>query len=357
MPATLRHRAGPSPPPPVRRLGPLAPFPDTPIRRALDRRWLHYAFLSGEDDGLGMVANVAWLGPGRGAPVTEPRCTSILLLHDRPSGWTASQFNAETAAPLWSSFRAGTSRDRPGRLEIAATAGRPAVDLELRRTGRPCTSQCAPFGPGHHLRWQSEPGILARGEWRTPGRRHSDVEAYGYHERVRGHWGWPDLGGWVFGFTNDPGGASGAPPPTAVVFTLIQPDAPADSATGSVMVWRHGRLRRHFPRRRLRISVRGILDRNRVRQVPTLAGQVGTPPMAPIPASLAVEACMGRDRLLLTFTAEEAARVVIPSETSLRPFSVHEVIGPCHVDGLLSGRRVGFRSRGIVEFAGGALDG
>lgn len=356
MPATLRHRAALSPPSPARRLGPLEPFPDSPLRGTLDRQWLHYAFLSSGDEGLGMVANVAWLGPGRDAPDDDPRCTSILLLHDRSSGWTASQFNAETAAPLWSSFRAGTGQGDPGRLEIAASAARPAVALDLRRTGRPCTSQCAAFGPGHHLRWQSEPGILARGHWQLPGGGYRDLEAYGYHERVRGHWGWPELGGWVFGFANDPSGEAGSPPPTAVVFTLIQPRRPPGSATGSVMAWRRGRLRRHFPRRRVRVSVRGVLDRNRVRQVPTLSEQISVPPMAPIPASLAVEASMGRDRLLLTFTSEQAARVVIPSETSLRPFSVHEVIGPCRVEGILSGERIRYRSRGIVEFAGGASD-
>jgi len=45
---------------------------------------------------------------------------------------------------------------------------------------------------------------------------------------------------------------------------------------------------------------------------------------------------------------------VIPSETSLRPFSVHEVVGPCLLHGSLSGRPFSIETRGIVEFAGGA---
>jgi hypothetical protein len=63
---------------------------------------------------------------------------------------------------------------------------------------------------------------------------------------------------------------------------------------------------------------------------------------------------MGRDHFVLDFEAETAARIVIPSETGIRPFSVHEVDGACSIAWLVSGERVAFESRGIVEFAGGA---
>jgi len=52
-----------------------------------------------------------------------------------------------------------------------------------------------------------------------------------------------------------------------------------------------------------------------------------------------------------------AARLVIPSETSLQPFSVHEVLGSMEVDMAIAGRRISFRSPAIVEFAGGASEG
>ncbi|MCE0447576.1 hypothetical protein LT493_36225 [Streptomyces tricolor] len=51
-----------------------------------------------------------------------------------------------------------------------------------------------------------------------------------------------------------------------------------------------------------------------------------------------------------------AGRIANPSETSLHPFSVHETLGPCTVEGRIGGRRIGFRTEGIVEFAGGAHD-
>jgi hypothetical protein len=59
---------------------------------------------------------------------------------------------------------------------------------------------------------------------------------------------------------------------------------------------------------------------------------------------------------VLDFRSQTAGRIVNPSETSLRPFSVHEVLGPCTVEGTVSGRPVGFQAMGIVEFAGGAGD-
>jgi hypothetical protein len=301
-----------------------------------------------------MVANIAWLGP-EPQRTARQRLTSILLVYQRGLGWRSSQFNATTLGPPWSAFRLPNPLGQAQPFELDATAGQPFVHLNLQRTSHPCTSQCAPFAQGQFLRWQSETGVLARGEWGVGGKVYPGVEAVGYHERVRGFWGWPELGGWVFGFANDPAvDAAQTAPPTAVVFTLIQPPAPAGAATGSVMVWRAGRLRRHFPRRDVSVAVRGQLNRDRVCQAPELANLFGTPPMAPIPRRLLIRAQMGRDWATLDFLAESAARVVIPSETGLRPFSVHEVIGLARIEGAAGGQGFGFETQGIVEFAGGA---
>ena len=78
------------------------------------------------------------------------------------------------------------------------------------------------------------------------------------------------------------------------------------------------------------------------------------PPMAPIPRRLGITAQLGRDWVLLDFMAEAAARIVIPNETGIDPFSVHEVIGACHIEGELNGAPFSFATSGIVEFAGGA---
>jgi len=334
-------------------LGPDGPFPDVPLGRVRERRWLHYALVS-RDHELGVVANIAWLGPSPEDPLRRPRCTAILLVHQRSAGWCASQFNAHTLSPPWSAFRAPNPHGAPGRFEIAAASGRVGLALDLVRSSRPCTSQCAPFADDQHLRWQSETGVLARGDLTFAGRLFPGVAAVGYHERVRGYWGWPELGGWVFGFANDPAGPVDAAPETAVVFTLIQPRDASDAACASVMLWRRGRLVRHFPRRCVTAAVRGALDRDRVQQVPELANLFGVPPMQPIPRRLVIAASMGRDEVVLDFACAGAARIVIPNETGVAPFSVHEVIGPCDVQGHLGNRAFGFRTHGIVEFAGGA---
>ena len=353
MPAVVHSCLEQQVPLAVMSLGPQGPFPDIALQRVLERRWLHYAFLS-RDNELGMVANVAWLGPPRDQPELGSRCTSILLVHKRNEGWCASQFNAKTAMPLWSAFRQPHPFEAAQPFELGATSETPTVKLHMQRSSRPCTSQCAPFANRHYLRWQSETGVIARGDWRFKDQVFKSVEAIGYHERVRGYWGWPELGGWVFGFANDPELRGEGPPPTAVVFTLIQPPKPDDANTASVMLWRDGRLRRHFPRRCVSVAVRGQLDRDRVCQVPELANRFGVPPMAPIPQRLVISARMRHDWVVLDFACEAAARVVIPSETGIDPFSVHEVIGPCCIEGRLNGEKIGFETYGIVEFAGGA---
>lgn len=359
MPAVLRSTKASLPNDPSVKLGPRGPFPETPLLRALERRWLHYAFLS-LDSELGLVANIAVLGPAPDQPHLGTRCTSILLLHRRGEGWCSTQFNAETLAPFWSAFRQPHPFQAGAPFAIKATSEQVSVNLMLERSSRPCTSQCAPFARNQYLRWQSETGVRAHGTWQYKNQVYNEVEAVGYHERVRGYWGWPELGGWVFGFANDPAPRyeknGEAAPPVAVVFTLIQPLYPADASTASVMLWRRGRLVRHFPRRRVSVAVRGELDKDCIQQVPALSNLLGVPPMATIPRRLVISATMGMDWVVLDFLCQQAARVVIPSETSIRPFSVHEVIGPVHVEGRVSGDSFSFRTNGIVEFAGGAGD-
>lgn len=333
------------------RLGPIGPFPRTSMCDPLERRWLHYAFVS-RDGHHAMVANAAWLGPE--AQGDGPRYTTILLLHERGKPWVASQFNAEISAPPWSAFEQPHALHEPRRLDINSTAAAPAVRLMVRRTGQPCTSQCAPFSGDQHLRWQSEAGVRAQGDWSLDGQWQRDIDAVGYHERVRGRWGWPELGEWVFGFANDAGGSANEPPEYAAVFTFIRPLTPRDATTASVMLWRRGHLRRHFPRRNVSFAVRGQLERGAVQMVPALSHLFGVPPMAPIPKRLVISARLGPDWTVLDFEAEAAARVIIPSENSLRPFSVHEVVGPCVLYGEVSGRSFTIETRGIVEFAGGA---
>lgn len=333
-------------------LGPRGPFPAKRLADGVERRWLHYALLS-RDGRYSLVANSAWLGPPDDQRDGPTRVTTILLLHERGKPWVSSQFNADISRPAWSAFRQPMSHDEEGLLKIAAVAGEPAVDLVLRRTSRPCTSQCAFFTGSHHLRWQSETGVRAKGAWNLGGKP-VQIDAVGYHERVRGRWGWPELDEWVFGFANDLTAEGEKPPAYAGVFTFIKPRWPADATTASFMVWKDGVLRRHFPRRRVTFAVRGELARDDVTLTPPLARLLGVRPMAPIPKRLMISARMGDDWAVLEFESDSCARVVIPSETSMKAFSVHEVVGDCVLAGSIGGERFEMTTRGIVEFSGGA---
>jgi hypothetical protein len=139
-----------------------------------------------------------------------------------------------------------------------------------------------------------------------------------------------------------------------VVFALIQPPRPADAATASVMLWRAGRLLRHFPRRSVDVAVSGLLARDDVHTCPPLAAALGTPPAPAVPRRLVITATLGEDRLAIDMAAQTAGRIVNPSELGLLPFSVHEVLGPAVVTGLVAGHDVAFTAAAVVEFAGGA---
>ena len=62
-------------------------FPRLPIADLLERRWLHYAFLTA-DGSRALIANIAWLGGDGGTP---PMRTAILLAHDADHGWSSSR--------------------------------------------------------------------------------------------------------------------------------------------------------------------------------------------------------------------------------------------------------------------------
>lgn len=332
-------------------LGPAGPFPESALTDPIDRRWLHYAFLS-RDGRRALVANSSWLGPAEDEAPGAERFATILVLHDGDGPWHTSQFNAATERPPWSAFVRPHPHHDPQPLTIRSANGTPAVALKLTRTSRNCTSQCAFFAGHQHLRWQSETGVLAQGSWTTD--RTEEVDLVGYHERVRGRWAWPDLGEWVFGFANDLDADPGDPPEWAGAFTFIRPHADPSESTASFMLWHRGRLRRHFPRRCVSFAVRGEMDRDRVSMAPPLAHLLGVPPLPPIPRRLAITARQGDDWVVLDFDADWAVRIVIPSETSLNAFSVHEVVGPCLLEGSLNGRPFSLETRGIVEFSGGA---
>jgi hypothetical protein len=343
-------------------LGPAGPFPAAALRRSIDRRWLHYAFLS-TDGRHAMVANTAWLGPSEDelfdGDTGEERLTTILLLHDSHGvgGWRSSQFNAKIAGALpWSAFARPFPHGQARGLSIGTPTGTPAVDLSLFRTSQPCTSQCAFFARHQHLRWQSETGVRGLGSF-DYGAGPIPVDLIGYHERVRGRWAWPDLGEWVFGFANDLSPEPGKPPRWAGVFTFIRPTDDVPHATASFMLWKDGRMRRHFPRRATTFAVRGELPRDRVTLAPPLASLLGVAPMTAVPRRLAISARQGDDWVVLDFDAETAVRIVIPSETSLNAFSVHELLGDCLLTGKLNGEKFAIETRGIVEFSGGADDG
>jgi hypothetical protein len=331
------------------------PFTSLPFSHVLERRWLHYAFITA-DERQALIANLAMLGAENG---DEPTHTSILLLYHRDYGWRCSQWHAHLAHAPWTSYQSpppSTMWPREPDFELQSFTGKPAVSLHLASTTTPAPAGISRFHGPNWKRWQAQPGVLATGHWDDGMVSGREVRAVGYHERVHGRWAWPEMGGWVFGFCNqlaaDPDGA----PNWALVFALLQPRDERFEHTAMVMLWRRGRIVLWVPRRTLRISVAGQLARDHVLTAPSLARLLATSPTVPIPAALCIDGYQGSDSVRIRYRCRSAARLVVPSETSLQPFSVHEVIGDTEVHINLGGSRAVFTSPGIVEFAGGASE-
>jgi hypothetical protein len=336
-------------------IGPRGPFPRMPLSDPLERRWLHYAFIT-TDEKQALIANLASLG-GESGP--EAFDTSVLLAYHREHGWTCSQWHLHRRGEPWTSYRhppPSTDLPRDPDLHLRSLAGRPAVSLHLTSTSTPAPAGVSHFHGTNWKRWQAQPGVLARGRWDDGMSPARITSAVGYHERVHGRWGWPEMGGWVFGFCNQLSEDSDGPPRWAVVFALLQPRDESHDHTAMVMVWRRGRMVFWIPRRGLRVGVAGELARDRVVMMPRLAPSLGTLATSPIPEVLCIDGYQGRDWIQLRFRCRDAARLVVPSETSLEPFSVHEVVGDMEMSIRLGGSTHDFSSPGIVEFAGGATE-
>jgi hypothetical protein len=331
------------------------PWTSLALSDVLERRWLHYAFIT-VDEQQAIIANLAILG---GADDGAPIRTNILLAYHREHGWTCSQWHAHVPREPWTSYRAtppSTAWPREPDFEIKSLSGTPSVSLHLTSTSTPAPAGVSRFHGSHWKRWQAQPGVLATGRWddgMVPARQ---VAAVGYHERVHGCWGWPEMGGWVFGFCNQLGDRVDGPPNWALVFALLQPRDESHDHTAMVMVWRRGRMVLFVPRRAMRVTVAGQLARDRVVTTPSLGPLLGMLATAPIPAVLCIDGYQGRDSVQIRYRCRDAARLVVPSETSLPPFSVHEVIGDMEVRIKLKESNIVFTSPGIVEFAGGAAE-
>ncbi len=331
------------------------PFTHLPLSDVLERRWLHYAFIT-VDERQALIANLATLGGEEGF---EPTRTTVLLAYHRDHGWTCSQWHAHLPREPWTSYRPtppSSAWPRVPDFELQSLAGTPSVSLHLTSTSTPAPAGVSRFHGTHWKRWQAQPGVLATGRWDDGMAPTREVVAVGYHERVHGRWGWPEMGGWVFGFCNQLGDRADGPPNWALVFALLQPRDEAHDHTAMVMLWRRGRMVLFVPRRAMRASVAGQLARDRVVTTPSLAPLLGTFATAPIPAALCIDGYQGRDSIQIRYHCRDAARLVVPSETSLPPFSVHEVIGDMEVRIKMRDSHVVFTSPGIVEFAGGAAE-
>jgi hypothetical protein len=331
------------------------PFTKLPFSDVLERRWLHYAFIT-VDGRQAMIANFAMLGDENGA---EPTQTSVLLMYHRDHGWTCSQWHAQQGRELWTSYgsRAFVPVDplEPN-FEVQSLAGTPSVSLRLTGTTTPAPAGVGHFHGTHWKRWQAQPGVLATGQWADGMAPSRQTAAVGYHERVHGRWGWPEMGGWVFGFCNQLADRVEGPPNWAVVFALLQPRDERHNHRAMVMLWRRGRMVLYIPRRGVRVSVAGQLPRDRVLATPGLARLLDTSATAPIPAALCIDGYQGRDWIQINYRCRSAARLVVPSETSFQPFSVHEVVGDMEVRVRMRDSNAVFTSPGIVEFAGGASE-
>ena len=81
------------------------------------------------------------------------------------------------------------------RTSNCIAGGTPSVSLHLASTSTPAPAGVSRFHGTHWKRGKPNRACSQREAGRTGWSPRETVVAVGYHERVHGRWGWPEMGG------------------------------------------------------------------------------------------------------------------------------------------------------------------
>ena len=323
--------------------------------RGEHKEWQHFIV---HTQGMNLLINFSLLDevlPGRMQPVEVARL--IVLVHGE-AGWEGDleRFDEQDveveAGHLHARFGRNSVRFEQGvwHLSLALRERPVSIELELVPVTIPAFSAHRPLAPGRPISWLFLPRLEARGTVTCGGRTVRVDGAPTYHDHNWGHFRWEDDFCWEWG--------SAVPREASNAWSAVLVRMANRSRTAvryqALFLWKGVESLRVFRDEELRFLAPSGFQPGRTFSLPRPLALLVPGSAADLPRTLEVHAQGRGDGLVLTFTPQHAARLLLPAETSLeRLTTIHEVLGPVSLRGQVRGETVEMDGPGVFEFVRG----
>jgi hypothetical protein len=306
------------------------------------REWQHFVIAGG---GVPAIVNFG-LVEGRGAPLGSV----LVLVHD--GEWSGDlrmipQSDLDVRAGSIDAHFGESAMEHRGGSYVIRAGARGGVDVLLRLTPRstPFTAHNLETGDGGARSWLVLPRLVADGTIHVNGRAVSVRSAVAYHDHNWGSWTGDVVWEWGFGLPERDDGS-----PWSLVFGRLVDERRGCILMQSLFLWDGGDLCRMFRDRQISAVPEGSLRSGRLLKVPAVMRFLYPGDRAAVPGRFAIEATAGGDRLDVNFEAESAAQVFLPRSDNLGATEINETAGALRAAGVIRGKPVDLRGRGVFEF-------
>lgn len=278
----------------------------------------------------------------------------VVLARSTGEGWDGDveRFDAAevevSAGRIDARFGRNTMRFDRGRYHLSiALRERPlAAELELAPVTPPMLSPHRPLSRERRISWLVVPRLAARGTISVGCRSERVSLAPAYHDHNWGHFRWGDDFSWEWGsiLPADPESEWSA------VHVRMADLGRSVLRYQGLTLWRGAEPLRVFLDEEIRVEREGWLDLRRPLTIPRVMAMLSPGAAGDVPRRIDIVARGGGDELSVRFLAEDAARVVIPSEIDPEGVTIlHEVSGRVVMEGRVRGARVGMEGPGVFE--------
>jgi hypothetical protein len=315
------------------------------------KEWQHFLIHA---EGLHLLINFN-LNDDPWAPDARHAETARLIVLAKRENWEgdADRFQPEEvtveAGSIDATFGRNTLRFRDGCYHVSfALRHRPiAGELVIKPAAFPGLGYNQPLAGMGTNSWLFVPRALASGEVRLDGHTQRFTEAPAYHDHNWGHFTWGDDFSWEWG--------SGVPRdkgnPWSVVYVRMSDRGRSIARSQALYIWHGTQPRRIFYDAQIRAETSGRLRGPRLLKVPRPMALLSPGGAHDVPQRLT---CLGRaddDEVMMTFVADAAAQIIMPSEIDLTSIAVlNEVNGHVELKGRLGGEPVHMEGPGVFEF-------
>ncbi len=242
----------------------------------------------------------------------------------------------------WMRFEGGRYR-----LNVALRDRPIAADLEMEPTIVPTMSSNQPLSRVRNISWLFVPRLVCRGQVTVGDRTIAVDNAPGYHDHNWGQFRWDDDFSWEWGsaLPLDPAN------PWSVVYMRMCDRGRTLCHSQALYIGYGEEQLRFFRDQDLRVTLSGRLDQEQCLKVPRVMAMLSAGTAKDLPGELTVEARAGADRVEMRFRLQDAAQLVMPSETRLDGVTtINEVSGGVTMRGTIKGRELVMDGPGVFEF-------